>query len=261
MIFTQLIKANLETRVLGQEIAYFVRVASTNTEAMELLEEGVPEGTVVVTDNQTAGRGRHHQSWFSGPGKGLAFSVILKPELTGRVAGVISLMGAVAASEAIERFHLSPTVKWPNDILLSGRKCGGILVDTRFQGNTMGWAIMGIGVNVNETAHDFPEEFREGSISILMAKESPAQRELALAWILNSLEQWYDRLKSEEFGAIISAWKRRCNHLGEKVLFTRKGKTQAGIFTDVTERGEAVIRHDSGEVTLSSEEIYLIRPA
>ncbi|MFQ6616971.1 MAG: biotin--[acetyl-CoA-carboxylase] ligase, partial [Fidelibacterota bacterium] len=230
MIFTQLIKANLETRILGRDIEYFVRVESTNREAMELLGEGAREGTVVVTDTQTAGRGRHNRVWFSGPGKGLTFSVILKPGLSGPATGVISLMGAVAAAETIERLDLTPRVKWPNDLLLMDRKCGGILVEARFQGNVMSSAIMGIGINVNETDDDFPEDLRPGTISLLIAKESPVQRELVLAWILNSLERWYDRLKSGDSGSIISAWKKRCDHLGKEVRFSRKGETRTGIF-------------------------------
>lgn len=259
MIFTQLIKANLDTRILGRDIEYFVRVESTNTEAMELLDQGVREGTVVVTDSQTAGRGRHDKAWFSGPGKGLTFSVILKPDLSGPTPGIISLMGAVAAADGIEMLQLTPQLKWPNDVLLLDKKCGGILVETKFQGNVLSSAVMGIGINVNERADDFPDELQDECISILMAKKSAAQRELVLAWILNSLERWYDRLKSGDFDGIVSAWKKRCGHLGQEIRFTRQGQQHSGIFVDVAHGGGAIIRQESGEITLSSEEIQLIR--
>ncbi|MFQ6674693.1 MAG: biotin--[acetyl-CoA-carboxylase] ligase [Fidelibacterota bacterium] len=263
MLFTQLIKANLQTEVLGREIDYYVRLESTNTEAVELMEAGAKEGTLVVTDNQTAGRGRHDQSWFSGPGKGLAFSVILRPGIGGRSAGLISLMGALAVADAVEKFQLAPQVKWPNDILLSGKKCGGVLVETKFKGDIMSTAVMGIGINVNETEAEFPEELRPTTTSILMAKESPAQRELALAWTLNSLEQWYERLKAGDRSSIIEAWKRRCAHLGKNVSFIWKREATSGVFLDVSQGGEAIIRRltDSHHMTLSSEEISLIREA
>lgn len=263
MLFTQLVTANLQTQILGQEIEYYTKVESTNSQALELLEEGANEGTVVITDNQTAGRGRHGQSWFSGPARGLAFSVILRPNMPGRLSGLLSLAAGLSVTDAIDRFQLTSQLKWPNDVLLSGKKCGGILVETKLQGNVMASAIVGIGINVNENRDEFPESIRQTSTSIVIEKQSPAQRELALAWTLNSLEKRYHEIKSSNASSMISAWEKRCAHMGKKVSFTWKGQTATGIFDGVADDGEAIIRNldDSGRMTLSSQEIAIVREA
>ncbi|MEE9167225.1 MAG: biotin--[acetyl-CoA-carboxylase] ligase [Candidatus Neomarinimicrobiota bacterium] len=261
MLFTQLVTANLQTQILGREIEYYTRVDSTNLEARKLLEEGAEEGTLILTDNQTAGRGRHGESWFSGPGKGLAFSVILKPNMRGKPAGVLSLAVGLAVTDAIENFRLVSQLKWPNDVLLSGKKCGGILLETRFQGDVMTSAIAGIGINVNESQSEFPESIRNITTSIAIEKQSPAQRELILAWTLNSLERRYAGLKSGDASSIISDWENRCSHIGKTVSFNWKGENAMGIFEGVAQDGEAIIHKldNSTRLTLSSEEIADVR--
>ena len=261
MLSIKIIEANLQTRILGKEIEYYPSLGSTNTEALVLLEGGAKEGTVVVTDNQTAGRGRHGHSWFSQAGKGLTFSIILTPNIAGKSVGLISIVAGLAVGDSIERFQLVPQLKWPNDILLSGKKCGGILVETRFQGNVLSSAIVGMGLNVNENRSEFPETIRPTTTSLSIEKESPVQRELAMAWILNSFERWYLQLKSGDIASIIPAWENRSAHLDKKVSFSWKGETTSGIFKGLAEDGEAIIRHldDSGQMTLSSQEISIVR--
>ena len=233
------------------------QVPSTSTKALELLEMGVKEGTVVITDNQTAGRGRQGQSWFSGAGKGLAFSIILTPNITFSSAGLFALMAGIAVSDVIEKFQLIPQLKWPNDIMISGKKCGGILVETRLQGNKMTSAIVGIGLNVNESTKDFPEAIRSITTSLSLEKGSPVQRERVLARTLNAIEYWYFLLKSGKNELILSSWEHRCAHLGKTVNFFWKNKITSGIFDGITGDGKAEIRllEDSGSITLSSEEI------
>jgi len=152
MLFTQLIQANLTTQILGRTIEHYAVTDSTNSDALELASEGAQEGTVVTTDNQTAGRGRHGRSWFCGVGKGLAFSVILRPETDGKSAGLLPLLAGVAVAEVLEQFNLQAALKWPNDILLNKKKCGGILTEGKFQGNLLSSTVIGIGINVNESA-------------------------------------------------------------------------------------------------------------
>lgn len=256
-----MIKANLETRMIGRDIEYYTTLGSTNAEAASLLQKGAKEGTVVLTDSQTAGRGRHGRSWFSSAGKGLTVSCILRPNISGRSAGLVSLVAALAACHAMEKFQLTPKVKWPNDILLSGKKVGGVLVHTKFHGNVMSAAIVGIGINVNETEPEFPDSIRDSTTSIAVEKGSPVQRELALAWILNALENWYARLKSGDSASVVSSWEKRCSHMGKKVRFTRNGESVVGIFEGVAEGGEAIVLtvENSGRLTLSSEEISIVR--
>lgn len=225
MIFTQLIQANLQTEKLGKDIEYYTLLQSTNAEAMSLIETGEgEEGTVVVTDRQTAGKGRLGREWFSAPGKGVTFSVILEPGTKASESGLISLAAGLAAAEALERFDLHPKLKWPNDILLSGKKCGGVLVESKIQIETMTHAVVGIGINVNETAADFPDDLSPHVTSVTIEKGSPVQRELVLAWTLNSLERWYGQLREGETEPIIDGWLERCSHVGSIITFRERGK-------------------------------------
>ncbi len=259
MLFTQLIQANLTTLRLGRNIEHFSVTESTNTEAQELAAEGAPEGTVVTADNQTAGRGRHGQSWFCGAGKGLAFSVILRPSIRGRSSGLIPLLTGVAVVEALEEFNLKPALKWPNDILLNRKKCGGILMEGKFQGELLTSVVIGIGLNVNERLSEFPADLQATSTSVAEETGTTIQRELLLAKILNSLEPWYHSLQSGATVDIISAWEDCCAHLHKGVSFLRKGQEMTGTFSGVAEDGEAIIVSSGDRLLLSSEEITILR--
>ena len=259
MIFTQLIQANLQTVKLGKDIEYYALLESTNAEAMELIDAGEgEEGTVVVTDRQTAGKGRLGREWFSAPGKGLTFSVILEPATKASESGLLSLAAGLAAAEALERFDLEPRLKWPNDILLSGKKCGGLLVESKIQGEIMAHAVIGVGVNVNEIAEDFPEDLKPDVTSVAIEKGSPVQRELVLAWTLNSLERWYGQMREGETEPIIDGWLDRCSHVGSPIFFLREGMEESGTFLGVTPWGAAVIKTEQGEQHLSGEEISVL---
>lgn len=259
MLFTQLIQANLTTQQLGRNIEHFPVTESTNTEAKELATEGAQEGTVVTADNQTAGRGRHGQSWFCGAGKGLVFSVILRPNIRGRSSGLIPLLTGVAVVEALEEFNLKPALKWPNDILLNKKKCGGILMEGKFQGELLISVVIGIGLNVNERLNELPSELLATSTSVAEETGTTVQRELLLASILNNLEPWYHSLQSGATTDIISAWEDYCAHLHKGVSFLRKGQEMTGTFSGVAEDGEAIIESRDDRLLLSSEEINVLR--
>jgi BirA family biotin operon repressor/biotin-[acetyl-CoA-carboxylase] ligase len=259
MLFTQLIQANLTTQILGRTIEHYAVTDSTNSDALELASEGAPEGTVVTTDNQTAGRGRHGRSWFCGVGKGLAFSVILRPETDGKSAGLLPLLAGVAVAEVLEQFNLQAALKWPNDILLNKKKCGGILTEGKFQGNLLSSTVIGIGINVNESADELPEDLRQTATSLAEESGTTVQRELMLARILNSLEPWYRRLQSGATAEIISAWEGYCAHLQKSVSFFRENQEMTGIFSGVAEGGEAIIENGDDRLLLSSEEISMLR--
>lgn len=259
MLFTQLIQANLTTQRLGRSIEHFPATESTNTEAQELATEGAPEGTVITTDNQTAGRGRHGEPWFCGTGKGLAFSVVLRPGIKGKSAGLLPLLAGIAVAEALEQFNLQPALKWPNDILLNKKKCGGILMEGKFKGELLSSAVIGIGLNVNERLIEFPADLQATATSILKETGKTVQRELLLASILNSLEPWYHSLQSGATTDIISAWEDYCAHLHKGVSFLRKGQEMTGTFSGVAEDGEAIIKSGGDRLLLSSEEITILR--
>lgn len=258
MLFPQLIKANLKTHYIGREIEYFQRLESTNLEAIELIESGsVGNGTVVITDQQFKGKGRQGRPWFSSPGKSVTFSIILQAKMPTEQIGLLSIATSVATAKSVEKFGLSPSLKWPNDIYLLGKKCGGILVQTRVSRTDITWAVIGIGINVNERTEELSDELQTTATTLIENKGTPLQRELVIAWILNSLEPTINQLTMGKSTTVREAWLTRCAHLNQTITFSENGQKKNGIFTGITESGAAVIALDGIKTTLSGEEISI----
>ena len=258
MLFSQLVKANLQTKFLGREIEYYQRLGSTNVEAFELIDKGgIADGTMVITDHQFEGKGRQRRSWFASPGKAVTFSVILRPEISTQQNGLLSLAVGVAVAEAVEKFGLTPTLKWPNDIRISGKKCGGALVETKVQRDSVEYAVVGIGLNVNESLNELPEELRYSATTLSAEKGSPLQRELVVAWILNALERWIDAVKSGKSVSLRSAWQEKCDHLNKTVVFSNNGENRSGTFSGVGDDGAALIKTSDDEISLTGDEISI----
>lgn len=246
MIFTQLVQANLSTKALGKTIEYYQILESTNAEAWELIEDGAEHGTVVITDNQTAGKGRRSNSWTSSPDRSLTFSVIVTPENIFSQT-LVPLAAGIAASDAMKPFGISPALKWPNDILINGKKAGGILCESKFRSGMLSAAVIGIGLNVNEELEDFPEALSENATSMFMESGSRCQRERVLAECLDALEHAL-MLTDEE---VIKEWTKRCGHIGKQVSFSSSGESVSGIFIGLDESGSAVVKTDGKEQSFS----------
>ena len=191
-MFTNLIQTNLTTTVLGKNIEHYTWTESTNDNAWELIEEGAVEGTVVITDKQTAGKGRAGRDWVTTPGKSLTASLILNPSVNSRLSGWFPLLTGVAVVDALFELGLESKLKWPNDIMVSNRKLGGILCESRIQGKILEWVVIGIGLNINDLENELPKELQ--ATSFFMEKSSSTQRELILANILNHLEPIYNHI-------------------------------------------------------------------
>lgn len=236
MIFTQLVQANLSTKSLGREIEYYQILESTNSEAWEFIEDGAGHGTVVITDNQTSGKGRRSNTWESSPGRSLTFSVIVTP---GKIGGqsLIPLSAGIAAADAMKPFEISPELKWPNDILINGKKAGGILCESKFRGGEVTAAVIGIGLNVNEELEDLPEALAESATSMFMESGLRCQRERVLAECLNALERTL-MLSNED---VVKEWTERCGHIGEQVSFSNGGEPVSGIFIGLDSSGAAEV--------------------
>ena len=167
MIFTNLIQTNLRTERFGKQVEYYQRLESTNVEAWDLIKSGdAKNGMIIITDNQIKGKGRNGNSWFMAPSKGLAMSIILNQKLTIEEAELIPIAVGVAIAKAIENRGAKPQLKWPNDIFIDGRKCGGVLCESKISSNFIHSMVIGIGLNINETETDFPEPLRLSLIHI-----------------------------------------------------------------------------------------------
>ena len=148
----------LGERLIGSRLLYFLTLTSTNEHARELAEDGWPEGTIVLSEEQTSGKGRAGRSWHSPPGLGLHVSVILKPSLPPEKVALMTLMTAVSAAQGLRELGHEAAIKWPNDILLGDRKIGGVLADARLRPGGPADVVVGLGLNVNHLEADFPAE-------------------------------------------------------------------------------------------------------
>lgn len=257
-MFTNLIQTNLTTTSFGKEIEQYTWTESTNDDAWELIEEGAAEGTLIITDKQTAGKGRNGRTWHSVPGKSLTVSLILKPEMDSQTAGWFPIMTGVAIVEALSSLGLEPSLKWPNDILIGNKKLGGILCESRVQGHSMEWAVIGIGLNINEQEDELDSELN--ATSFFMETGRSIQRELVLATILNQLEPLYNTCRTNsDFSSISEQWTQYCLHVHKTITFTEDDKPKTGIFTGINERAEAVISIDGNEHIFNSGDIHLIQ--
>ena len=174
----------------GSTLLQYDRVSSTNDLARELAASGADEGTCVLAREQTAGRGRQGRSWSSPAGEGLYLSLILRPEIRVAWSPVITLAGAVAVAETLRfPFGLPTDIKWPNDVLVSGRKLCGILVESAIEGERLDYAVMGIGVNLGQAS--FPAEIADTATSLLIETGRSVPAEVFIVPLLERLEYWY----------------------------------------------------------------------
>ncbi len=228
----------LTTRELGRSISYYPFTESTNDDLWELLEQGLAEqGHVVVTDDQRYGRGRKGRRWHSAPGMGVLFSILLLPEVRVAQLGLISLAAGVAVADGLRSLGIPAGLKWPNDVLVSRKKLGGILIESRLadEGPIV---VAGVGVNVNETREDFPKELRSGVTSALIETGKTLERELVLARLLARLEE----VLAGDLAAVPQLWLERCDHLGHVMGFNDGGEQLEGKFTGIDDDGHGLVQ-------------------
>ena len=224
---------------LGSPRAHFRLTDSTNARAREFAGRGAPHGTLVTAAEQSAGRGRQGRTWSAPAGRALLCSIVVRepPRLLPLVAGV-------AVAEVVESSVAGvAAIKWPNDVLVDGRKVAGILVEARMQ---EGWAVVGIGLNVALRAEDFPPDLRDRAGTLGL---EPSAIEPALAALLRALERWLGAGVDE----VLEAVRARDALLGREVRWSGQTGTGAGIDSS----GRLVVRTDSGEAALDAGEVHL----
>jgi BirA family biotin operon repressor/biotin-[acetyl-CoA-carboxylase] ligase len=228
--------------MIGLPRVHFRLTDSTNERAKALAETGAPHGTLVTADEQTAGRGRQGRTWSAPPGTSLLLSLLLRG-LEERHA-LLPLTAAVAVCDALP--DLDCKIKWPNDVWLGGRKLCGILLEGRPQA---GWAVLGLGLNVNLRVEDLPPELRETATSIAAAAGEPRDVEEELAALLDSLDRW---IAAPE-GEVLAAWRERDALVGRRVRWADGEGQAAGI----DDSGALLVETDDGVVELNAGEIHL----
>lgn len=251
MIFTQLIQTNLRTKELGKNIEYYNRLDSTNTEAWELIEEGNQHGTVIVTDNQTTGRGRMKNTWSMIPGKGVAFSLIIENRFPSNYSGLISLASGIAVVESLNKRGIETKLKWPNDVFANEKKLGGILSETKIIKNEIVKVVVGVGINVNETIAEHPKDIRDYMTTMLEISKHPHQRELIIAEVINSIEHLFHDISIDP-KILINKWLDNCLHLDKKISFYENEIIVEGIFSGLDRNGFAKIEMNNEIKTFGS---------
>jgi BirA family biotin operon repressor/biotin-[acetyl-CoA-carboxylase] ligase len=232
----------LSTRELGRTVHHFESVDSTNRAACELALEGASHGEVVIAEAQTAGKGRRGRSWASPGGKNLYCSIILRPEISPARAPELTLVAAVALAETLREAGANADIKWPNDVQLGGRKVAGILTELSADVERVQFVVVGLGVNLNASADDFPPEVAEVATSLKLARGSTVPRALFTAALFTRLEHWLDRWTGEGFGPVRDAWRRLSSILGKEVLVRSEQKELRGVAEDIDESGALLLR-------------------
>ena len=211
------LEQGLKTKTMGQTIYFYEETDTTNNRARELALEGAPEGTLVVAEKQTAGRGRRGKVWESPLGTGIWMSLVLRPQIMPAEASVLTLLCGLATAEAIEaETGLSAGIKWPNDILINGKKAVGILTEMDCEMSEVHFVIPGIGINVNTAS--FPPEIAEIATSLYLECGKTVSRRRLVHRVLERLEEHYETfLWTGSFAAMLEDYRKHCITLGKEV--------------------------------------------
>lgn len=242
--------ARLETTSgIGRDIRVFRETESTNDVADKLARDGVKEGVVIFAETQTGGRGRLGRKWLSPANKGLWFSVLLRPPWSPQDSSRLTILGATATARALREIaRCSPEVKWPNDILLRGRKVAGILLELAAETDRIRHAVLGIGVDVNLTPDDFPAELRSLATSLRIELGRPVDRATLAVALLRELQTDYQRTLNGQFEAVAMEWESLCSTLGQYVSIRIGDRTIEGRAEAVDGGGALLLRTEHGRL-------------
>lgn len=235
------------TAVLGQKLLHFATLGSTNAKARALAEAGEPEGTAVVAEEQSAGRGRAGRQWYSSAGKGIWLSLILRPQTPLASLPCLTMAACAAAGTALERAANGIRVKWPNDLLLEGRKLGGVLTEISGEADRIDYAILGIGLNVNQETADFPPIPSNDAISLRMATHREQSRQALLCDLLAAFEPLYDTYrKTGRCEEALRFCRAHSCVTGRRILLKQDGGDIPAFAVELEPDGGLRVRYDDG---------------
>ena len=257
------ITSYLETARLGHTIRYFEEITSTQTFAHELVRNGAKDGTVVVAESQSAGKGRMARPWESTKGKGIWMTIIIRPNVLPHQAPQFTLIAAVAVVNAIKSLHksINPEIKWPNDILIDGKKCTGILTEMIAEMDGVQALLIGIGINVNQQKEDFPEELQNIATSLSIEANEKLNRAKLIATTLKYLEKYIDLYLQVGFEPIKTLWEEFSGTIGKRIKATTLREVVEGMAIGITSDGVLEVKVDDGEIKrIYSADIEIEKP-
>ena len=257
MLSTEKLGTLLPSKILNQSLFVFDELPSTNTFALELARNPTPQGTVILADRQTAGRGRLQRTWFSPPGSNIYGSLIFSSNRHVQDLGWIPLMAGTAIAQAIEdTSEISISLKWPNDILINEQKVGGILCESFKRDSTETCVVIGFGINVNLSESEFPKDLEQTATSLQIHSQHPLDRHQLFKSIIPSLEQAWEALNTQGPPACQLAYSARCRTLGKQILVQfPDGSTLEGMAQFIGEQGQLQMVPSSSDATGQSARI------
>lgn len=235
----EMLQGILKTSLIGNDIRYYSELESTNNTAREIAK-GVPEGTVIIAETQKNGRGRMGTKWQSAPG-GIWLSLVLHPSIPLENLSKITLVAGIAVTNALRGIGVDARIKWPNDVLVNGKKICGILTEVSAEIGKVDYVVLGIGVNVNVKLSGLKDEIRRNSTSIANETGKPIDRTSFLASLLYELEQQYIRFKTRQFAEIVDEWINLSDTIGRNVKVMTPTMIFEGKAVGITEKGALVV--------------------
>ncbi len=255
------IEPMLQTKWLGREMTHLNSVPSTNQLARQMASQGCAHGTVVLAEEQTAGRGRLGRGWTNLPGKDICMSMVLRPRLEAQHAPRYTLASALGVYQLAVKLGASPFIKWPNDVLIDGKKICGILLEMDGDMDALQSVIVGIGLNVNTDA--FPAEIEKTATSLSLSVSRALDRNRVLSMLLNLLEPLYEACENEDaYQALLSEYTRCCGTVGQSISVMGIRETLSGVAEGIDGVGRLLLRAADGTLrALSAGDVTLKKPA
>jgi BirA family biotin operon repressor/biotin-[acetyl-CoA-carboxylase] ligase len=255
------LKKKLAGKMIGHRLHYYDQIGSTNDEAFRLGEEGAPEGTVLIAESQSSGKGRMQRVWYSPPGANIYTSVILKPPVGTIQATQIPIAAGVAAAETINEFCPGKAwIKWPNDVLIGGKKVCGILAQMKMSGQAVDFVVVGVGINVNLTREQFPPDIQEIATSLAIEAGGEISRPALIIRLYENMAKWYRELTRNGFAAVRERWLNQSEMIGKTVSVIFKSEAVSGKAVGLDEDGSLILMTANNQkMTVSAGDASILK--
>lgn len=242
------VKSRLDTVWAGCRVRYFETLDSTNIAAKRMAEDEAPNGTLVIADKQTAGRGRRGRLWETPKGEAIAMTLLMRPKLRPEKASMLTLVMGMAVTKALnELLGLECKIKWPNDVVFEGKKICGILTEMSTEINVINYLVIGCGINANMT--EFPEELKERAISLRMITGQEVNRAEIISCCMEYMEKYYSVFQeTEDMSLLMEEYNRMLVSVGNEVCVLEPGHEYRGISEGINCAGELLVRREDGTV-------------
>lgn len=247
-LISSTIQPYLETVSFGQKLYVYEQVDSTQAIAHKLAREGAPSGTLVIADQQTAGKGRLGRSWFSPPGTGIWMSLILRPDIPLSSTPQLTLLTAVALAQVFKNYSAGVGIKWPNDLLINGKKVAGILTELNAETDRINYIIIGIGINVNQESDYFPAELESKATSLRIETGQVMPRNKLIIEIIHQWEKLYLLYLEQGFEPVKALWESHAVSLGREIIARTLQGNIKGYAEGITPDGVLLLRDEQGDL-------------